>query len=136
MPLLDKGTSRKGKNKFKVAGSFTTAVVGGADIRSREEKHRFKVVFKNEVLDGVTPVNIYWIDHGGKETLKKENLAFGEDYSTSTYFSHPWVFRKSPGDGAKLIADGNGIQSALFEGEKFLAIPNEKMLVLISESKT
>ena len=104
------------------------------DVRSREEKHRFRVDFKNEMEDN-TKVNIYWINHTGDAVLKKENLAFGKYFTTNTYFSHPWVFRKS-GDSVELMADGNGIQNVIFEGEKFLAIPNEKMLVLISESKS
>ena len=89
--------------------------------------------FKNELED---PINVYWIDHKGKEVEKKQNLFPLEEYSTNTYFTHPWVFRKSESeDQTKLLADGNGIQGVVFEGEKFLAIPNEKMLVIISESK-
>ena len=86
-------------------------------------------------MDDNSKVNIYWINHKGDAVLKKPNLAFGKFFTTNTYFSHPWVFRKS-GDRAELTADGNGVQDVIFEGEKFLAIPNEKMLVLISESKS
>ena len=89
--------------------------------------------FKNEVDDN-TKVNIYWINHTGDAVLKRENLAFGKYFTTNTYFSHPWVFRKS-GDRAELTAHGNGVQNVIFEGENFLAIPNEKILVLISASK-
>ena len=133
--ILEKENSRsKVKNKFKVITSATSGLAGGAEIKSREDKHKFTVVFKNETKDSA-PVNIYWINHQGKEILKKDNLAFGEEYLASTHFSHPWIFRKSPGVGDKLMADGNGIQNVTFEGEKFLAVPNEKLMVLIAESK-
>ena len=82
-----------------------------------------------------TTVDIYWINHQGKEILKKEKLAIGEDYTTYTYFSHPWIFRKSSGNGERLMAGGNGRQNVIFEGEEFLALPNEKMLTLISDGK-
>ena len=128
---LEKERSKKPKgSKFKITASATSVVTS---IKSKEDRHRFKVRFKNE-LD--VPINVYWIDHKGKEVQKKECLAPGEDFSQYTYFTHPWIFRRSEGeDKTKLLADGNGIQSLVFEGEKFLAIPNEKMLVIIAESK-
>ena len=126
--------SGKGKNKFKAISAATAAVVNVVEIRSREEKHKFKVVFRNEVTD-LAPVNIYWISHQGKEILKRENLAIREEYSTNTYFSHPWIFRKSPSDGRKLIASGNHVQSVIFEGILFLAKPNDKIIVVISDGK-
>ena len=126
---LEGGRTKK-TSKFKAASCATSAVT---TIKSKEDKHRFKVVFRNELA---VPINIYWLDHKGKEVQKKGGLASGEDYSQYTYFTHPWIFRKSEGDDqTKLLADGNGIQSVIFEGEKFLAIPNEKMMVIISESR-
>ena len=134
-PFVEKEDSHKFKSTFKAVSTATSAVVSLlADVRAVEERHRFRVDFKNKMNDS-TAVNIYWISHEGKELLKKENLAFKQYYTTNTYYSHPWVFRRS-GDGGELMAYGNGIQDFIFEGEKFLAIPNEKMLVLISESKS
>ena len=125
-----KKPSFKKSSKFKVGSLATSAVT---TIKSKEDKYRFKVMFKNEVE---VPINVYWIDYKGKEVLKKEKLMSQDVYSTHTYFTHHWVFRKADGeDKSKLLADGNAIQNLIFEGEKFLAIPNEKMDVLIMESK-
>lgn len=129
MEKSSKKSSSK-SSKFKIVSSATSIVTS---IRSKEDRHRFKVMFRNEIE---VPINVYWMDHKGKEVQKKEYLGPGDDFSQYTYFTHPWIFRKSEGeDQAKLLADGNGIQGLVFEGEKFLAIPNEKMLVLITESK-
>ena len=125
-----KKPSFKKSSKFKVGSLATSAVT---TIRSKEDKYRFKVVFINDVE---VPVNVYWIDYKGKEVLKKEKLSSQDKYSTNTYFTHHWIFRKAEGeDTSKLLADGNAIQNTIFEGEKFLAIPNEKMDVMIMESK-
>ena len=102
-------------------------------IKSKEDKYRFKVLFKNDID---VPINIYWIDYKGKEVEKKTKLPPQEVYSTHTYFTHHWIFRKSDSeDKGKLLADANAIQNLIFEGEKFLAVPNEKIEVYISESK-
>ena len=123
-------SSFKKSSKFKVGSLATSAVTS---IKSKEDKYRFKVQFKNDVT---VPINIYWIDYKGKEILKKERLLSEDVYSVQTYFTHHWIFRKCEGeDKGKLLADGNNIQSVIFEGEKFLAIPNEKMEVYVSESK-
>ena len=67
---------------------------------------------------------------------KKTKLPPQEVYSTHTFFTHHWIFRKSDSeDKGKLLADANAIQNLIFEGEKFLAVPNEKIEVYISESK-
>ena len=102
-------------------------------IKSKEDKYRFKVFFKNDID---VPITIYWIDYKGKEVEKKTKLPPQEVYSTHTYFTHHWIFRKSDSeDKGKLLADANAIQNLIFEGEKFLAVPNEKIEVYISESK-
>ena len=102
-------------------------------IKSKEDKYRFKVFFKNDID---VPINVYWIDYKGKEVEKKTRLQPQEVYSTHTFFTHHWIFRKSDGeDKAKLLADANAIQNLIFEGEKFLAVPNEKIEVYVCESK-
>jgi hypothetical protein len=125
-----KKASFKKMSKFKVGSLATSAVT---TIKSKEDKYRFKVLFKNEIE---VPINVYWIDYKGKEILKKEKLFWQDVYSTHTYFTHHWVFRKTEGeDTSRLLADGNSIQNTIFEGEKFIAIPNENMDVVILESK-
>ena len=125
-----KKASFKKSSKFKVGSLATSAVT---TIKSKEDKYRFKALFKNEVD---APINVYWIDYKGKEILKKEKLMPQDVYSANTFFTHHWIFRKTDGENtSKLLADGNNVQSLMFEGEKFLAIPNEKMDVIIMESK-
>ena len=100
-------------------------------VRSVKEEYKFKVAFLSEVP---FPIDICWIDFNGQEIAMREGLKTGEQHTDYTYFTHPWVFPKSPG-GQRQIADTNGVQSEIFEGERYLAIPDEPITVIIVESK-
>ena len=126
----EKKPSFRNSSKFKVGSLATTAVTC---IKSKEDKYRFKVQFRNELN---VPITIFWIDYKGKEVQKKSKVQPGDSYTTHSFFTHPWVFRKSEGEeNEKLLAEGNNIRGTVFEGEKFIAIPNEKIEVVILESK-
>ena len=116
-------------SKFRVAGLGTSAIT---TIKSKEDVHRFKAGFKN---DTAVPIDAFWIDYKGKEIQKKTKIPPGEKYTTNTFFTHHWFFRKSGEDGGKLLCDANNITNIIFEGEKFIAVPNELLEIYIMESK-
>ena len=116
-------------SKFRVAGLGTSAIT---TIKSKEDVHRFKAGFKN---DTAVPIDAFWIDYKGKEIQKKTKIPPGEKYTTNTFFTHHWFFRKSGEESGKLLCDANNITNIIFEGEKFIAVPNELLEIYIMESK-
>ena len=100
------------------------------DHRSEESTVSYTAVFRNEAS---SPINVYWIDFNGKETLYGNNLSTSNEYRVTTYFTHRWIFRKSV-SGEKLAAHANGLSGLTFEGESFQAKAGTTTLIEIKEN--
>ena len=82
-----------------------------------------------------SPVDIFWINFNGDEVRYKKNLLPRSHYSVQTYFTHPWIFRKSMFGDERCPAYSNGKNGWVFEGIAFGAEPESNFFVTIKEDK-
>ena len=74
------------------------------------------------------PVDIYWIDSGGRRVLYMKNLKAGATHHRNTYLTHPWLIVASDSGGT--TARDTGTRLAAFEA----VTPNVWKLVRLRHS--
>ena len=78
------------------------------------------------------PIDVVWLNYEGKEVVYKSNLAPREEYTQSTFFTHPWIFKVS-GEDTRLEVSSNGITEETFEGSMFRAEVNSTIHIELSK---
>ena len=73
---------------------------------------------------------IHYNQEGNEELMRSELLPENE-MTVETSFTHQWIFRRSDSK-QYLKAQGNGMTAQIFEGCRFRARPNERLIVTIS----
>ena len=82
---------------------------------SEKYEVEFTAVFYN-VLP--YPIDLYWVDLEGRKHEYDQPLKPGHNRSKTTFFTHPWIFKKS-NNGSRLNAFVAGINGSVFEGSTF-----------------
>ena len=97
------------------------------DVCQYQEIDKFDVTFHNT---DQFPIDVLLYNQEGNDELIKSRLRPDNEMTVETSFTHQWIFRRSDSK-EYLKASGNGIMAQVFEGCRFLAKSNERLLVTI-----
>ena len=92
-------------------------------------KEKFTVIFIN-ALD--CPIDLYMVDFEGIKHHYSQEMESGTRTKKSSYFSYPWVFKRSS-NGTRLDAFALGVNGSVFEGTEFGASINSTTYVTIND---
>ena len=94
-----------------------------------KENDNFDVTFHNSDIHPIDVKTFYPI-----EEVMRQNLSSENEITVSTSFTHLWTFVIS-GTKERLTVNRNGLTSHVFEGCKFGAKPNQRIIVYIYGGK-
>ena len=93
------------------------------------DNDKFEVTFRNSDRQ---EIDIIWYNEQGNEQLMESNLPPENERTFLTYFTHQWIFKRS-GNKERLKATANGVSAQVFEGCRFMAKPDKRIQITISE---
>ena len=94
-----------------------------------KENDKFDVTFHNSDVYPIDVKTFYPM-----EQVMRKNILPDYEMTYSTSFTHMWTFVRS-GTKERLTANRNGLTSHVFEGCKFGAKPNQRIVVYIYGGK-